>query len=155
ILTGGSSLLNCGAGCTSSSNEGGEFAYGSGISGNNGTNQGVSSSGLGLFGAGNLNGSNLEGPVAVDGPNFSLVNGLSGSANTGITGVPTIDNSVTFTFMNVPASLTLNNITFQYGTALTEPFTECNNCGQGFVPEPSQLGLLIFAMALVGFVHWK
>ncbi len=147
-ITGGSSLLNCTGAtptCTPSTNVGGEFAYAS--SGfPSPFNQGISSAGFSIFGSGNLNGSNLQDPNAVDGINFALVNGLAGNANNKITGVPTIDNSVTFVFTGLSSTLDLTNVGFQYGTVLTDPNLK--------VAEPGSLALLVSGLfGLVGLVR--
>ena len=31
----------------------------------------------------------------------------------------------------------------------------CPDCGQGFVPEPSQIGFLVGAVGLLGLMHWR
>jgi len=135
---------------------GGEWAYGTGLVGApNGATQGISSSGLGgVFGQPNFPGDNLENPDALDGLQYGIVSAgdLSATGNGGITGSGgLIDNQVIFT-LNLTGLLNLNNIqnvTFQYGTNLTEPsfrgISDCPTCVPeqlAEVPEPASLMLL-------------
>lgn len=81
-------------------------------------NQGISSSGLGFFGNPNFNGNNLQGPAAVDGGQFGIVNGES-NPNGGLRHDSEVSNSVTF-LLNVPTGFKLTDITdprIWYGTA--------------------------------------
>lgn len=71
-LTPVAALLNVGSvvvfGPSGGGNVGGEWAYADGLSGAPGAaDEGISSAGLGFFGAGNFGDSNLEGTVAVNG----------------------------------------------------------------------------------------
>ena len=106
---------------------GGEWAYLNGLS-QFSANEGISSTGLGIFGPGDVfPGSNLQGPTSPDGLQYGITsagdNPLTG--NTPVTGTNAlIKNSVVFTLGNVPVGFELNsigNVTFLYGTALTEP----------------------------------
>ncbi len=126
---------------------GGEWAYQhtASVPPNNG---GVSSSGLGIFGGGDLfPGSNLQGPDSPDGVQYGLTsagdNQLTG--NGGLSGEHLIKNSVVFTlggFTSEPDAVILA-VAFQYGTDLSEPRVT------GFiVPEPGSFALAITAAAL-------
>lgn len=108
---------------------GGEWAYGSSLSGAPlSAKNGISSSGLGLFGAATFPGNDLDGNAAsVNGVGYGITssgdNLLTG--NQKVTGsVPLIKSSVTFTLTGLPTGFNLaglGNVSFQYGTALTEP----------------------------------
>lgn len=138
-------------------NVGGEWAYGSGLSGApGGANTGISSSGLGLFGGSNFNGVNLSPPAALDGLQYGITSAGDNLAtgNTGVTGSELIKNSVEFILtgsfaQGAEASKLFSNVSFQYGTALTEP----NLPPQEVVPEPSTmmlLGLGLVSLAVYG-----
>lgn len=150
-LSGGSTVF---FGPDGGGNVGGEWAYGSSLAGAPlGATQGISSSGFSLFGAANFGGANLEGPIAVNGMNYGLVSGaddltLGNAAVTG--GFPLIQNQVTFTLTAGGAFTlaSLSNVSFQYGTALTEP-----NIHNGQLPEPASLLLLGFGLIVLGI--WK
>ncbi|MBK4738215.1 PEP-CTERM sorting domain-containing protein [Noviherbaspirillum pedocola] len=131
-------------------NVGGEWAYGSGLD-QYSASYGISSSGLGLFGNPNLNGNNLADPAAVDGPNFGITSAGDDltTGNQGLNSVPIIQNSVVFNFALAPNSgLTaadFKNVTFQYGTDLSDPHITGDGGGGGTgtnVPEPGMLALL-------------
>jgi hypothetical protein len=136
---------------------GGEWAYLNGLN-QYAANSGISSSGLGLFGPGDLfPGSDLEPPASPDGLQYGVLSAGDNPAtgNAGITGSGgLIRNSVVFTLGDLPQGFTLadvNSVTFQYGTALTEQHIpgECRECPQQQTPEPGSLGLLgLGALAL-------
>lgn len=108
---------------------GGEWAYESSLAGgpSGAGAYGISSSGLGLFGAANFPGNNLEGPVAVNGPQYgitSMGDNLATGNSTVTGGVGMIKHAVFFTLTGLPADFDLSRIhgvSFQYGTALDEP----------------------------------
>lgn len=111
-------------------NVGGEWAYGDGLAGApNGADKGLSSSGFGLFGSGNFGGLNLDDPDALDGINYGITSAGDdpGTGNKAVTEKdPLIQNSVTFQLQAAGALAesdlaSIGNITFQYGTALSEP----------------------------------
>jgi hypothetical protein len=119
FLTGGSTYVNF---SSTNENVGGEWAYNTGLNVLTGQNQGVNAAGLGLPNATpSFGGSNLDGPAAVDGIDFSLL-GIGGIASgTGvsadITGNPLINNSVTFTFTGAPDTFDIDSVQFYYGTS--------------------------------------
>jgi hypothetical protein len=111
---------------SSPTNVGGEWAYNGSIAGGNPAQQGTSSSGLTIFGNGNFNGTNLQGPNSVDGVQFGITsagdNPLTG--NGGLSGNGLIKNSVVLTLSGLPAGFNpsgISNVSFQYGTDLAEP----------------------------------
>lgn len=108
---------------------GGEWAYKDNVGGPGGRYYGISSSGLGLFGPGDLfPGSDLQPPTSVDGLQYGITsfgdNVATGNAPvTG--GNALIQNSVVFTLSGLPNGFDPNgmiqSVLFQYGTDLSEP----------------------------------
>jgi hypothetical protein len=136
---------------------GGEWAYRNHLSGAPlGADEGISSSGLGLFGSGDLfPGTDLQGPVSPAGVEFGITsagdNPFTGQkAVTGANAL--IQNAVVFT-LAFPANYVLtassiSKVSFQYGTSLSP--SEPNITA--VIPEPptvmfAAMGLLL----LVGF----
>ena len=123
---------------------GAEWAYNNALSGPLGANQGISSTGLTLFGPGDRFDTvgDLQKPASPDGLQYGLTsagdNPLTG--NTPVTGqYALIQDSVLFTFI-VPSGFGLGDISgvsFQYGTALDDP-----NVPGSSTPEPASLVLL-------------
>jgi len=108
-------------------NLGGEWAYVSGLNGApHSASAGISSSGLGIFGGANFHGNNLQNPVALDGVQYGITTAGDNpsTGNGGMQGQALIKNSVIFTLSGLAADFDLNdicNVSFQYGTGLTEP----------------------------------
>lgn len=151
VLTGGSTVLfptPCLASPStlcSGPNVGGEWAYKDGLAGAPlGADEGISSAGFGLFGAGNRFSSvNLQG--AASGSPSGLEYGITSlgdnpsTGNSAVTGNNAlIQNSVTFTFSGLSGytltAASITHVSFQYGTDLSGPNVP--------VPEPATLVLL-------------
>jgi hypothetical protein len=132
---------------------GGEFAYLNGLA-TYGANQGISNSGLGIFGPGDVfPGSNLAGPADPDGFQYGIASAGDDSAtgNPAVLANAIIRNSVLVTLGGLPAGFSLasiSNVTFQYGTALDEGHFggDCADCSTQVqleaVPEPASLVLV-------------
>lgn len=136
---------------------GGEWAYNSGFSPVNGATQGISSTGLGLFGPSDLfPGPDLAPPTSPDGVQYGLLSAGDNTAtgNTGITGSGgLILNSVVFTLSGLPAGFTeagISNVLFQYGTDLSE-----TRFPGGVVPEPSTVALALTGLVPLGLVQLR
>ncbi len=133
---------------------GGEWAYGNALAGApGGAFLGTSSSGFGLFGGSNFPGSNLQGPVAVDGVQYGITSAgdnlvLGNAAVTGGNGL--IQNSVTFTLTagSTFSEGDISNVSFQYGTSLSEPNVPS-------VPEPGTLLALGSGLLALGAAKAK
>jgi hypothetical protein len=129
-------------------NVGGEWAYGSGLVGPAGATEGISSSGFGLFGGGNFNGPDLDSPAAVNGMNYGILSAGDNTAtgNAPILSEPFTKNQVIFLLSGLPVGFSLDGaiskVSFQYGTALTEPNVGGGTTGGVSVPEPATLSLL-------------
>ena len=145
-------VLNCTAAnsCMApvAGNVGGEWAYANSLVGApQGAHQGISSSGLGLFGQANFNGPNLQGPTAVAGGQFGITSAGDnpGTGNGGLNNDALIQNQVTFVLGSLPAGFNVNtgvsNVFFQYGTALAVA-----------VPEPESYAMILAGLGLIGFV---
>lgn len=130
---------------------GGEWAYKSGLS-VGGFSQGISSSGLDLFGPGDrFPGADLEGPPSGS-PNgvqygITTLNDTGGNDNGGLSGKGQARNSVFFLLGGIAANFdpttAITNVRFQYGTNLSEPYFGSGGCCQGRqVPQPSSLALI-------------
>ena len=145
---------------------GGEWAYNADVSSGSlpGVNQGISASGLGIFGGSSnrFAGANLAGPDNVGGLDYGLLSAGDNPAtgNSGVTGSGgLIRNSVVFTLSGLPTGFnpltSVSNVFFQYGTNLSEPriagtATSTPNPNSQSVPEPSTMaGLLLTGLAAV------
>jgi hypothetical protein len=139
VIAAGSSAINVGS-QPAGGVVGGEFAYREGLLGPRATAFGVSSSGLGLFGPGDVfAGGNLAGPADPDGLQYGITSfGDDAGTNNGGTSTPLIKNAVVVTLSGLPSGFDpegrITDINFQYGTALNEPNL--------LVPTPGSLGLL-------------
>jgi PEP-CTERM motif len=134
---------------------GGEWSYLNGLS-QYSANSGISSAGLGIFGPGNVfPGGNLEGPATPNGIEYGLVPTADNSAtgNAAILGNSLTRNGVEFILGGFTFGLSsISNITFQYGTALTEGNIGgvcVVNCSppSNEIPEPASLALAGMALA--------
>jgi hypothetical protein len=120
---------------------GGEWAFASNLSGApGGALWGISSTGLGLFGAANFPGTNLQGPLSVGGVQYGITSfgdnpAIGNAAVTG--GNALIKYQVVFELSGLPAgfdpSARISDVQFQYGTALTD----------ARFPEPATGGLML------------
>ena len=107
---------------------GGEWAYSAGLtSAPGGAGRGISSTGLDLFGAGNFPGSNLQGPLSVDGLQYGLTSSGDDATtgNAAVTGRFSLTkNQVVFVLSGLPDGFDpterIGSIFFQYGTSLNE-----------------------------------
>jgi hypothetical protein len=147
---------------------GGEWAYQRDTSGVAfGGNYGLSSTGLGVFGPGDVfSGANLSGPDDPDGPQYGITTaGDNAATGNGGLDTPIIKNRVILTlggFGTLDPSLTISGLTFLYGTGLGEPSfggtnINCIDCSPDLqitaVPEPASLILL--GSGLVGAVRYR
>lgn len=129
---------------------GGEWAYKNHLGGApGGANEGISSSGLGLFGKSDrFPGVNLAGPVNIGGPDYGILPAgwVATDDNGGLTGSGgLIWNSVVFTLGNWSGTLDVTNVSFQYGTDLTEPNIRVPDNGSA---------LLLLGAGLLGLAAW-
>jgi hypothetical protein len=131
---------------------GGEWAYLNNLS-QYSANAAISSSGLGIFGDANFPGPNLQKNAALDGVQYGITSAgdVASTVNGGLAGQGLIKNSVEFALGGLPSGFLLSDIstvTFQYGTALTEPSLPGTGPGPGQgqlpapVPEPASMLLL-------------
>jgi len=135
---------------------GGEWAYLNTLN-NFGANSAISSTGLGLFGPGNVfPGGDLDPPADPNGLNYGLASAGDNqtTGNSGVTGVPLTKNSVTFLLSGLPAMFSLasiSNVSFLYGTGLTEvPTIPGVPQTPGKIPEPASIALLGIGLLAFG-----
>jgi hypothetical protein len=153
LLTAGSKVFYDPQGQPAGGNVGGEYAYASGIN-FQGAQQGISSTGLGIFGQPNFNGPDLQEPTVVDGLQYGILStgDNTDTGNTGVTGTGgLIQDTVQFKLSGLPTGFKLNtpgalsDVVFQYGTSLTEPILRT-------APVPGTaalLGLGVFGLLLM------
>jgi hypothetical protein len=138
---------------TSQTNVGGEFRYDTGVF-PGGADQGIASAGY-IGGVGNFGGPNLDGPPsgAVNGINFGIISDDPNFDPNGGLAVPLILHQVVFMLTGVDglSADDVSNVSFQYGTSLTEPIItgDCVDCTQD-TPEPTTLLLLGCGLAALG-----
>jgi hypothetical protein len=135
---------------------GGEWAYASGISGPGGRSNGISSTGLGLFGNPNFPGNNLQDPLALDGIEYGITSAGDNPAtgNGGIIDQVLIKNSVVFTLSGLPGGFSalsgVSSVLFQYGTSLTETSIPGIPPEGNPVPSPGASLLAMIGLGILG-----
>lgn len=165
VLASGSTVFYDSDGQPAGGVVGGEWAYNADVSSDSlrGVNQGISASGLGIFGRSNrFPGANLADNENVGGLDYGILSAGDnpGTGNGGVTGSGgLIRNSVVFTLSGLPTGFnpltSVRNVFFQYGTNLSEPriagtATSTPNPNSQSVPEPSTMaGLLVTGLAAV------
>lgn len=153
ITTGSTFVFDTVAPAPTDGNVGGEWAYGSVPLLGGDRLGGISSAGFGLFGAANFNGPNLQGPIAVNGMQYGILSAGDNTAtgNAAVTGSNAfVQNSITFTFAGGSGFnlSSIRNVSFQYGTSLTEP-----NVPSRGVPEPASA--LLLGSGLIAAGLWR
>ena len=119
-----------------------EWGYAAGFSGPDGTNAGVSASGLGLFSSGNF----AAGGQNLNGFDYGLVNGIASNANNPTKQAILVNNGIHLELAAPNLALSdIDTVRFQYGTALSEPRLPGTPNTPPGVPEPGTLGLLATA----------
>ena len=173
VLTSGSTAVFDAQGQPAGGVVGGEWDYISGVNAPGSATEGIGSAGFGLFADGGFPGADLDPPAAVNGMNYGLLSASDNLAtgNAQVTGNnPFVRNSVTFTLSGIPANFdltTIGEVSFQYGTALTEPNIPGSGGAStggastggastgGQIPEPSSTSLALLGVALLGAGMWK
>jgi hypothetical protein len=130
VLGGGSSVFYDPDGQPAGGVVGGEWAYRSGISAF-GATEGISSTGINIFGPGDrFPGADLAPPASPDGLQYGILSAGDNTAtgNGGVTGSGgLIKNQVVFTLSGLPtgfdpsATGKITHVSFLYGTAIDEP----------------------------------
>jgi hypothetical protein len=132
---------------------GGEWAYTNNLQGLvPNANEGIGSSGFGIFGNATFPGANLQGPVAVNGVQYGITTLFDTPVgdNTGISSVGLIQNQVVFTLDNFTGTLAdISHVSFQYGTSLSETHISVPDGG----PTAMLLGLSLSGLGGLGFVR--
>lgn len=154
----GPTYLNGGQVSLAGTAVGGEWAYLNGLN-QYGANAGISSIGTNIFGPGDrFPGSNLAGPDSPNGLQYGLTTAGDNltTDNGGLAGNEVTKHSVEFVLGAGLTSAFLNdisNVTFQYGTSVSEPSVPGGGGGGGGgnAPEPASLTLVGVALAAAGF----
>ncbi len=149
--------------------EGWQYGSGKGSLTGGGT-EGISATGLGVFGSDPW--FFLPANPPLNGIDYGLLSAgdNTGTGNGGITsGGPLIKDSITFVLDGLPGGFTdaqlvsaLNHVQFQYGTALTEPSFPGSSSGSsgsssgssGSVPEPNSGPLALLGLGILGLLMW-
>jgi len=126
-----------------------------------GGNQGISSTGVGLFGPADLfPGADLESPLSPDGLQYGIVSATDDptTGNAAVTGGNTLSGpSVIFTLSGLLAGFDpmaagfITNVSFLYGTSLTDPQYVPDEPPPSSVVEPGTLALFGIGLAGIGF----
>jgi len=155
VLGSGSFVTNGGT-TDAGGSVGGEWAYKSSADFAYGASYGVSSVGLGLFGPSDLfGGTNLAGTVSPGSDDYGITSAADSTANDNpkIAGLALINDSVVLTLTGLPGGFnplsSISNVTFQYGSDLTD--THVGGESPDPVPEPTTLVLLGTGMAVSAF----
>jgi len=125
---------------------GGEWAYRGGLGPSAPAAYGISSAGLGIFGAYDLfPGSNLQGPASPAGVQYGITSPFDNplTANGGLAQQSLIASSVQLSLTGLPdnfQSTHIGGVVFQYGASLNGPQVTGNSVPG--VPEPGTLGML-------------
>jgi hypothetical protein len=136
---------------------GSEWAYrGGGSDVHFGANQAISSTGVGLFSPEDRfnTSNNLAGPDDPDGPQYGITTaGDNPDTKNGGLNVPIIKNSVVFVlggFTGTLSPTSISNVTFLYGTSLTEPSIQahCAAACTSLTSAPEPASLLLFGTGL-------
>jgi hypothetical protein len=135
---------------------GGEWAYRNGLN-QYAANSGISSSGLNLFGPHDrFPGSNLQGPESPNGLQYGITSAgdQADIGNAKVTGdAALIKNEMVFTLGNWllgDPTPYISNVTFQYGTSLSEPHLS-GDLTVRQVPEPS----VVLLLGVGGIAAWR
>lgn len=142
--TGGNTYKNGAVVNGAGTNVGGEWGYVAGVAGYTAA---IASSGWGGSGQPNFGGTNLAGPVGLDGLQYGITSAGDNvsTGNTGLLGSEVTKSSVTF-LLDIGSGFSLSQITglrFQYGTSITEPSFTAGPPTQGPpLPEPASLALV-------------
>jgi hypothetical protein len=152
------SKCNIGPCSGTTTNVGGEFVYRADAF-PDGADRGISSSGYidAVIGMGNMGGPDLDTPGSPDGINFGIIAPISATnpifkPNGGLKKEPLIQTEVVLALAISGGTLDvddISNVSFQYGTSLTEPNIPGRRKPGDPVPEPATLLLLSPAAALL------